>query len=327
MINRRRLLLALVASTCVVAFSALAQQEARVRRIGYFALAAPVNEVWLGAFRKGMAALGWTEKRDYVLDARFADGGDAALVALASQFSAAPPDVMLLGGEPSVQPFLKTSQGVPVVVALATDPVGMGYADSLRRPGRNVTGLTMLSRDLTAKRLELLQQAFPRINNVALVYSKGNPGGIAQLKEAEQAAKRLKLRILPLGLAQGTDIVPAYKQGAALGAHAFLITQMALVTTASALVVETALHAKVPTMFYSSLLADRGGLISYAPSSVDNFSRAAAYVDKILKGAKAGELPIEQPNEIELVINMKTARAMRITFPQSIMLRANRVIE
>jgi putative ABC transport system substrate-binding protein len=327
MTTRRKMLLALGAGA-LSALPALAQQEKRVRRIGYLSGGSvPNSAAWLAEFRQGMAELRWVEGRDYIIDPRYANGVARALPPLAAELVAAQPDLLLASADAAVRPLAQRTKAIPIVFAIVQDPVGTGLATSLQRPGGNVTGLTSLARELGAKRLQLLKEAFPRVAHVVLLFNSADVGSLSEAKEIEEAAVRLGMRVTQIGLGQAADIEPAFKRGAALGAQAYMVTQGFLISTQRRAVVDRIMNSKVPAIFFSIEYVDAGGLMSYGPSSRDNFRRAAAYVDKILKGAKPGDLPIEQPTRFELVLNLKTAKAMGFKFPQSILIRADRVIE
>jgi putative ABC transport system substrate-binding protein len=326
--HRRKLIIALGAGALTAPLAALAQQEKRVRRIGYFSGAsAQVNAGRLAAFRQGMAALRWVEGRDYVIDARYANGVAQARPGLVAELVATQPDLLLMVGDESVRLFAQRTKTIPIVFTATQDPLGNRVVASLQRPGGNATGLTSLARDLGAKRLQLLKEAFPHVAHVAVLFEAANVSNLSQMQDIEEAAAGLKIRVIPIELRQSADIEPAFKRGAALGAQTYMVTQSALFTTELQAIVDRALRSKIPTMFASNELVDAGGLMSYGPSYTDNFRRAAAYADKILKGAKPGDLPIEQPTKFELVINMKTAKALGITIPQSVLVQADRVIE
>ena len=326
--QRRQMLSLTVAGVAALSLPALAQSERRVRRIRYLSGGSLQNNVaWLAAFRQGMAELRWVEGRDYVMDARYANGVAQALPGLADELAATQSDLLLATGDASAHLLAQRTKTIPIVFVIARDPVGSGLAASLQRPGGNATGLTDLTADLGAKRLQLLKEAFPRVAHVVLLFDQTDAGSFPQVKQMEEAAARLGMRIAPIELRQAGDIEPAFKRGAALGAQAYTVAQGFLITTQRQAIVDRSLRSKVPTMFASDEFVEAGGLMSYSTSFRDNFRRAAAYVDKILKGAKPGDLPIEQPTKFELVVNLKTAKAMGITFPQSFLVRADRVIE
>jgi len=213
------------------------------------------------------------------------------------------------------------------VFAITQDPVGNGLVASLRRPGGNATGLTTISTELSSKRLQLLKEAFPRVAHVVLLFEPDNVGSVSQAKEIEEVASRLRVRITPIELRQPSDIEPAFKRAAAIGAQAYIVTTGGTLASQRQAIADRIIRLKTPAMFANSQWPDEGGLMSYGPSFTDNFRRAAVYVDKILKGANPGEIPIEQPTTFELIVNMKTARATGITFPESFLAQANRVID
>jgi putative ABC transport system substrate-binding protein len=323
--TRRKLLLAFGA---LAALPALAQQEKRVRRIGFLASGTVQSQVgYLAAFRKGMTELNWVEGRDYAIDGRYANGVMQALEGVANDLVAAQPDVMLTSADINIRPLAQRTKTIPIVFALAVDPMGIGVAASLSRPGGNATGLTTLAGGLGAKRLELIKETVPRAERVGVLFVPDDVTGLPQMKEIEEAAPRLKMRVTPIEWRQPQDIEPAFKRGAALGARAYIITQSFLGNAQRQVIVDGLLRSKIPAIFYDERFPEAGGLMSYGPSSLDNFRRAAGYVDKIFKGAKPGELPIEQPTKFELVLNLKTAKAIGLKFPQSILVRADRVIE
>ena len=326
--QRRRMLALAAAGLAAVSLPALAQQERRVQRIGYFSgSSAQGNTEWLAAFRQGMTQLRWVEGRDYLIDARHAEGVAQAAPGLVANLVASQPDLVLVSGDTAARLLTERTKTIPVVFAIAQDPVGNGLAASLQRPGGNATGLSSLTRDLGAKRLQLLKEAFPRIAHVVLLFDLAGVGSSSQAKEIEAAAARLKIRFTPIGLGQPADIEAAFKRGAALGAQGYIVTQGFFMTSHRQAIADRSIRFKVPVIFNDDLFVEAGGLMSYGPSQQDNFRRAAAYVDKILKGAKPGDLPIEQPLKFELVLNLKTAMAMGFKFPQSFLVRADRVIE
>ena len=329
MIHRRKLLIALGSGALVIPCAARAQQPpAKPRRIGYLTLgSAESNAHYLVAFRAGMAALKWVEGRDYVIEARYANGVAQAVTALAAELVAQQPDLLLTAGDGSLRALLQQTKTIPVVVGIAQDPVGNGLVASLRRPGGNATGLTSLASGLGSKRVQILKEAMPRLAHVAVMYEPENPGGVAQWKEVEEAAQRIKLRATPHELRQPADIAPAFKRGAQQGVQAWIVTQGGPQITQRKEIADRAIALKLPLMAANVETTEAGGLMSYGASVADNFRRAAGYVDKIFKGAKPGELPIEQPVTFEMVVNLKTAKAIGVTLPQVVMLQADRVIE
>jgi len=325
--NRRDTLLAILALG-TAPLAARAQQQRRVRRIGVLILAsAKASADWMTGFRDGMAALHWIEGRDYVIDLRYGNGIAQAGPNLAAELVASQPDLLLTGADEAVQQLSQRTKTIPIVFAIAHDPVGTGLAASLQRPGGNATGLTTLARDLWAKRLQLLKEAFPRVTHVVLLSDPADAGSVSQEKDAKEAAEVLKIRLSRIELRQAADIEAAFTRGAALGAQAYILATGFLFSSHVQAIVDRTIRARVPAFVGTTSFVEAGGLMSYSPSYPDNFRRAAAYVDKILKGEKPGDLPIEQPIKFELALNLKTAKAIGVKFPQSILLRADRVIE
>jgi len=325
--NRRDTVLALFALGIAPRIVS-AQQEQRVRRIGFFSFAsAQTNAPWLAAFRAGMLELLWVEGRDYVIDARYANGVPEAVPNLAAEAIASQPDLLLTTADAPSRMLAQLTKTIPIVFTIAQDPVGNGFVASLRRPGGNATGLTNLANDLAAKRLQLLKEAFPRLAHVVLLFEPANVASTSQVNKIKAAAQRLAIRVTPIELRQPVDVELAFKRGAALGAQAYLMTQGGLMNSQRQLVIDTIGRLKVPALFPDDTFVPAGGLMSYGASDTDNFRRAATYVNKILKGAKPGDIPVEQPTKFELVLNMKTAKSMGLRFPQSFLVRADRVIE
>ncbi len=325
---RRKLLFALGLGSLAASLTALAQSERHVRRIGFFTgTSLQNNTTQLAAFREGMAALRWIEGRDYVIDARYGNGVAQAYAGLADELLAARPDLLLATGDASARLLADRTKTLPIVFTIVQDPVGAGLAASLQRPGGNVTGLTSLARELGAKRLQLLKEAFPRIANVVVLVEPTNRGSVAEAKEMETPAARLKIRVTPIEVRQAADIEAAFKRGAALGVQAYIVTQSSILSNQRQAIADLSRRFKVPAIAPITEYVEAGGLMSYGPNFADNYRRAASYVDKIFKGAKPGDLPIEQPVKFELVVNMKTAKAMGFTIPQSVLLQADRVIE
>jgi putative ABC transport system substrate-binding protein len=323
---RRRMLAVMTLGALGATLPVAAQRRLWV--VGYLGAGSARNDyAWLSAFRKGMAESGRIEGRDYVIDARFADGVRDLLPTRAAELIAAKPDVLLTPGDGTLPTVLSQTKAIPIVFATASDPVGLRFVQSLRRPGGNATGLSTQASDLGIKRLQILRDAFPQIVNVAVLFEPGHSSGRAQLAELEKGALELKLRITAVALGDAAAVESAFRRIAEARAEAVVGTRGVLSTTYRKNILDRVSGSGLPAIFESSAYADEGGLLSYGIATEDNFRRAASYVDKILKGAKAGELPIEQPAKLELVINLKTAKAMKLTIPQSVLLRADRVIQ
>ena len=327
MTHRRKLLIALASGALVNPLAARAQAPAKPRRIGYLTFASAGSETAnLAAFRAGMAVLGWVDMRDYVIEARYADGVAQAGAGLAAELVAKQPDLLLAFGDGAMRPLLQLTKTIPVVVANSGDAVGQGLVASLRRPGGNATGLLGLAVGLSGKRLQLLKEALPRLNHIAVLFD-ASVGSTSQMTEIEVAARQLGLRTSPVEIKQPADIEPAFKRGTALRVQAWVVTQGGPARIHRRLIAERGIALKLPIMSADAEATEAGGLMSYGASVNDNFRRAAAYVDKIFKGANPGELPMQQPVTFEMVVNLKTAKAIGLTVPPIVMLQANRVIE
>jgi putative ABC transport system substrate-binding protein len=327
-LGRRRVLGAGLVSLASICFHPLARAQRRLWRIGYHSSAgAQSNPGWLDAFRKGMAELGWSEAQHYVIDARYADGVPEAVPRLAAELVATQPDVLLTTAGISIKVLAQATSTIPIVFTIAADPVAEGFASNLQRPGRNLTGLTTLTRDLAAKRLQLLKDAFPGVSHVALLFLGGDSNSEIQVKEYEAAGRRLNVTVSPIELRKPADIEPAFVRGSALGADAYAVSSGFMINVHSKAIAAGILRSRLPSMGSSMVLAEAGVLLTYTPSIPENFRRAAVYVDKILKGSKARDLAIEQPTKFDFVINARTAKALGMTIPAPLLVRADRVID
>ena len=323
--NRRRALLVAVGA-CVLACGASAQ-ERRPRRIGFLGGGnAETDAPGLAAFRQGMAALGWVEGTDYVLDDRYAEGVAQALPDLAARLIATRPDVVLTTAEPPARALIERTT-IPVVFVIARDPIAFGLAKSLQRPGGTATGLISFAPEVSAKRVQLLREAFPSVSRIAAVFASDDPVGRAQLDEMERAARTLGIRFSSLAVAKPADIAPAFAQGTRLGVNGYVVASGVMTSTNRKAIVDAAARSGAPAIYPFDIFPLEGGLLSYGAQRTENYRRGAGYVDKILKGARPGDLPIEQPTQIELVINMRTARAQGLSPAPSVLLRADRVIQ
>jgi len=274
-----------------------------------------------------MDELKWIEGRDYVLDVRYANDNPQAIPGLADELVASRPDLLITPADIGSRLLKQRTTTIPIVFAISVDPVGSGLVESLQRPGGNVTGMTNQLNELGPKRLQLLKETFPRVTHVGVPYEPNEPSSAAQAKTVEDAAKVLGLQITLIELRQPSDITPAFERAAALGVQAYLPVASRLVAAQRQNIVDQVMRSKLPAIYAVSQYPDSGGLMSYGPNVLDNFRRIAGFVDKILKGARPGDLPTQQPTQYEMVINMKTARALGFALPQSVMLRADRVIE
>jgi putative ABC transport system substrate-binding protein len=322
---RRRTLVA--AAVSALAFARAAPGQPRPRRIAFLGGAnADTDTPGLTAFRGGMADLGWVEGRDYTFEARYAENVAQRLPALAAALIATQPDVLLTTAEPPASALTKQTK-IPVVFAIARDPVGTGLAKSLQRPGGSATGLITFAPELSAKRVQLLREAFPKLSHVAALHSTDDPIGPAQAREVEKAARALGLRFTSAQIAAPADIDPALSRAAALGADGVVVASGVMTSASRRIIVDAAARARIPAIYPFDIFTVEGGLLSYGSRRTENYRRAAIYVDKILKGAAPGDLPIEQPTQIDFIVNLRTAREQGLSIAQSVILRADRVIE
>jgi putative ABC transport system substrate-binding protein len=330
MICRRTFLGRLAGGLLAAPLAAEAQQAAKVARIGYLAGSLAGDLHMPEAFRQGLRDLGYVEGRNVVIEYRDAEGKLARLPALAAELVALKVDVILAVGTLHALAAQQATKTIPIVFAAAGDPVTDGLVTSLARPGGNVTGLSLLTPELVAKRLEQLKQAVPEVSRVAVLW---HPGGAAErtqkdiLKEAEVAARALGVRLQFVEARGPADFDRAFSDmtGARAGALTVLGSTMFLIERRR--LVDLAAKSRLPAVYGLREFVAAGGLMAYGPNAADLFRHAATYVDKILKGAKPAELPVEQPTKFELVINLKTAKALGLTIPPSVLGRADEVIQ
>jgi putative ABC transport system substrate-binding protein len=305
-----------------------AQSPVKAARIGVLANGtAPTEAVRHEAFRRGLNDLGYVEGRNIVIEYRYAEGKSERFPALAAELVRRNVDLVLTSGDAGVRAATQASQTIPIVVAIAGDLVGPGYVASLARPGGNITGLTTLATELSAKRLELLKTAFPEVSHVGILWNPTNAANVAALKESEVAARALRIQLLPLDVRRADDFEGAFPAALRARVDALIVFADALLLTHRARIADFAAKNRLPTMYTNQDYMDAGGLMFYGPNIADMYRRAATYVDKILRGAKPGDLPIEQPTKLEFIINLKTAKALGLSIPQPLLQRADRVIE
>jgi putative ABC transport system substrate-binding protein len=267
------------------------------------------------------------EGQNIVIERRFADGKLDRLPALAAELVNFKVDVIFAPPTTAALAAKKATSAIPIVFALVGDPVGTGFVASLARPGWNMTGLSTINVELGAKRLELLKEAFPTVSRVAVLLNPTDPSNVLQLKETQRAAQALGMQLLPIEAQRPEDFDPAFLAMTTGRADALLVMENPINFTHRKLIVDLSNKSRRPAMHALTELVDAGGLMSYSVSYPDQFRRAATYVDKILKGAKPADLPVEQPTKFELVINLKTAKALGLTIPPSLLFRADQVIQ
>jgi putative tryptophan/tyrosine transport system substrate-binding protein len=280
---------------------------------------------WTAAFLQRLHELGWTEDRTVVIEYRWAEGHTERFFELANEFVRLKVDIIVTTGA-AVGAAKRATSLTPIVFAVATDPVGSGYVESLARPGGNVTGLSLQQSDIAGKRLELLLEIIPKLTRLAIIADFENPSSVAETQELQLRAQALGLDVHIFEIRQPADIAPAF-DALKVRAEALYVCNGPLTVTNRIQINTLALRALLPTVYGSRVQIEAGGLISYAASFSDLFRRSADYVDKILRGAKPGDIPVEQPTNFELVINLNTAKALGLTIPAPLLARADEVIE
>jgi putative ABC transport system substrate-binding protein len=324
--------LSLVVAVSILAapLAAEAQQAAKIARLGYLSLNLSGNPHTSKAFLQGLRDLGYIEGRNVVIEYRDAEGKLDRLPALAAELVALKVDVILAVSTPQALIAKQATKTIPIVFASAADPVTSGLVTSLARPGGNVTGLSFLAPELVGKRLEQLKQAVPGVTRVAVLWQPGGYGERTEqdmLKEAEVAARALGVRLQFVEARGPEDFDRAFSDMTRARADALTVQSTTMLFVERRRLVDLAAKNRLPAVYTSRDYADAGGLMSYGPNLADLFRRAATYVDRILKGAKPGDLPVEQPTKFELVINLKTAKALGLKISQSVLQRADQVIE
>ncbi len=321
-------ILLLLVCASLLALGAEAQTPAKIPRVGVLQNGSTATAGHLtDAFARGLTDLGYTEGKNIVLEVRYAEGQLNRLPALAQELANLSVDALFAPSALASNAARKADVLAPIVFALAPDPVGDGFAASLARPGGNMTGLTSQSPDLAAKRVELLREAFPKTSRPAVLYAMGFPGVDAELQETGRAARTFGKDLLPVEAKRPGDLESAFAEALKRRADALLVIENPMFFTNRNTIVGLAEKHRLPAIYRSREYVVSGGLMSYGSNSTDLCRRAASYVDKILKGARPGELPVEQPVKFELIINLRTAKAIGLTIPRGLLLRADEVIE
>ena len=307
-----------------------AQQADKMPRVGYLSLASysdPAIQGLLEAFRQGLRERGYVEGQNIAIESRSAEGKHDRLPALAADLVRSKVDVIVVPGGGATQAAQQATRTIPIVMSTVADPLGSGLVASLARPEGNVTGLTMISPDLAGKQLQLLMEVVPKVSRVALLANPDNPSSPRFVREAEAAAQALGVRLQTLEARNPQEIDSAFTAMTRERARALLIVPDGILLSRRRQIAELAATRRLPSIYGTPEYADSGGLVAYSANLLDVSRRAAGYVDKILKGAKPSDLPIEQPTKFELVINLKTAKAPGLTIPPSLLQRADQVIE
>ena len=302
------------------------QQPAKIHRIGWLASGsasgiAPLTD----AFRQGLRQLGYVEGKNIVIEYRYAEGKFDRLPELASEIVHLKVDVIVVANASAIDAVKRATATIPIVMVGPGDPVGLGFIASLARPGGNITGLSLLATELAGKRLELLKEAFPKIFRVAVLRATG-PEQEQQMREIESAAQMLGIQIQSVHVQSPDDFENAFSTITKGRPDALLIVRSSLIRIHATRITAFAEKRRLPTMYDDRLFVENGGLMSYGTNTLDFYRRAAVYVDKILKGTKPADLPVEQPMKFEFVINLKTAKQIGLTIPPNVLARADKVI-
>jgi putative tryptophan/tyrosine transport system substrate-binding protein len=328
---RRRQFITLLGGAAAVAWprAVTAQQTGKMSRIGYLGSSSPSLEPhYVEAFRQKLRDLGHVEGENIVIEYRWAEGQDDRLPNLATELVRLEPDIIVTTGTPGALAAMQATKTIPIIMASAGDPVGAGLVASLVRPGGNITGFTILGPELEGKRLELLKQAVPELSRVAVLWNPSNPAIVSYFGTIENAGRALRISLDAVAEVRRADELDnAFFAIASARPHALVVLADRFLLAHRKRIVEFAAANRLPGMYPYREYVDAGGLMSYAPSNIELFRGAASYVDKILKGAKPGDLPVQEPTKFELIVNLKTAKAIGIDVPTSLLLRADELIE
>ena len=286
---------------------------------------ASANAARVGAFRQGLRERGYTEGKDIIFEERWADGKMDRLAAVASELARLKVDVIVSAGPTVTRALSEVTSTIPIVMGFDDDPVGSGFIASLSRPGRNITGLSTLSPELSGKQLELLKEILPKLSRVAVLGSTVHPGTTQTLKEMESISAAFGVQIQYIELKTANDIDPAFSAARKAAADAVVVLTSVVTNTNKTTIVELAARNRLPAIYYTAEWTQNGGLLSYGANFQDLFRRAATYVDKILKGAKPANLPVEQARKFELTINLHAAKEIGLSIPVNVLARADRV--
>ena len=330
MIARREFITLLGGAAAAWPVVARAQQPARMRRIGVLLPATSDDseyQAWVGAFLQGLALLGWTIGRNVRIDTRWATVNADEIRKHATELVVLAPDVILAHGASTVGPLLQATRTVPIVFPLVSDPVGAGFIESLARPGGNATGFMTHEYGLGAKWLELLKEIVPKVTRAAVLRDATSPAGTGQFGAIQSAAPSLGVEVIPINLRDAAYIERAITAFSRSANGGLIVTASSLSVIHRDLIIMQAAQHKLPAIYFERFFVTAGGLISYGPDQGDQYRQAAGYVDRILRGEKPADLPVQAPTKYELVINLKTAKALGLEVPPSLLATADEVIE
>jgi putative ABC transport system substrate-binding protein len=328
--NRRKLLIVLGTAALAAPFGSLAQQQGKVWRVGFLAMRSPTASnpvVSYGAFVQGMRELGYVEGKNLIIEWRMAEGKVERLPTLAAELVQLKVDVIVAAGVQPTSAAQQATTTIPIVMGNSIDPVGSGFVASLVRPGGNITGLSNLIGDLGPKHFEMLRSMVPKLSRVAILVNPTNSGHATILKTVQTAAQKSSIKILSVQAGDPQEIEGAFSTMTQDNAGAVIVANDLFFNQQRRQLAELAAKNRLPSVAATWEYVEAGGLMSYGPSFAENYRRAATYVDKIFKGAKPGDLPVEQPTKFEMFINRKTAKALGLTIPQSLLISADKIIE
>jgi putative tryptophan/tyrosine transport system substrate-binding protein len=328
--ERREFITLLGGAAAAWPLAARAQQSERMRRISVFLPAAADDvafQAWVGAFLQGLALLGWTIGRNVRIDIRWATPNAAEIRRHAAELAAVAPDVILAHGSSTVEPLLQLTRTIPIVFPIASDPVGAGFVESLARPGGNVTGFMTIEFSMGGKWLELLKEIAPGVTRVAVLRDATMGQSTSQFAAIQAVAPSLRVEVNPVNMREAGAIEHSVETFARAPNGGLIVTAGAAALRHRDLIITLAARHKLPAVYYERFFVTAGGLVSYGPDRIDMYQRAAGYVDRILKGEKPADLPVQAPTKYELVINLKTAKAMGLDMPATVLARADEVIE
>jgi putative ABC transport system substrate-binding protein len=326
--NTRIALWLLAAVLLTAAIPVAAQQPSKVRRIGRLALGAtPADSRRIDAFRQGLRQLGYAEGKDIVIESRYADGKPDRLNELTAELVRLRVDVIVTLGPAPTRVVKAATATIPIVMAADADPVGNGFVASLARPGGNITGLSTLAPEISGKQLELLKETVPKLSHLAVFGSSTIPGQALSLREIGLAAGPLNVQLQYLDILEPKDIETAFRAASNQRAEALIVFGGSIINAQRTRILQFAIKSRLPAIYSAQAIVDAGGLMSYGVNQLDLDRRAATYVDKILKGAKPADLPVEQPKKFEFIVNLKAAKQIGLTIPPNLLVRADRVIK
>jgi len=324
-LKRRDVIALLGGAAAVWPLVARAQQTGKLPTIGFLGTDTSLWSAWTAAFVERLRELGWIEGRTIAIEYRWWEGHRERVDEIAAEFVRLKVDIIVTNGD-AVAAAKQATALIPIVFPIAADPVGEGLVASLARPGGNVTGLSIQATDLASKRLELLREVVPRLQRLAIMFNGSYPSAILEMGGVRDAARTLGLEVTPLETRRAEDIAPAF-EALKVRVDALYVVQDALLTANRTRIITLALGERLPTIFNTREHVQAGGLMSYGPNFPDLFRRAAEIVDKILRGTKPGDIPVEQPTKFDLVFNLTTAKALGLTIPPNLLALADAVIE